>query len=401
MWTVFKLANFLWLMTTTYMWLTTYLPFNLVGFLINVVMMVCLGFLPIKLEFGKSIAKIMLAMSAFLIWIVCCSDIGVGIFNFVCLLPVVWLVLLPKNYQKDLLAFVTKWYAIMLAIGLVEYFLVLAGAISPFGSFKYGDYSGFDNYGFYIRNTFDFKILLDRFNAFFLEPGHQALTSTFLLIANSFRFKKNPYLIILLLGVIFSFSLAGYLLAAVAAVLFFVKNLKGVLIGVAVVASFTIISLTYNNGENALNELIVSRLEYDKQKGVEGNNRFTSSTDYVYDRACKKGLSWVGVQSRYNMDMVAGAGFKIYVIHYGWIGVILAALFYLALIPKNANKKYTATFLIVLTLCFIQRSYPTWYSWLLPYILGIYINADSDNTRENDMEESEDDPDLDKNLIAE
>lgn len=381
MWSVFKIANFIWLMSSTYMWMTTFISLTPIVFICNILMIVSLGFLPIKVEFGKSIGRILLAICALVIWSVLTDGYVMGIFTFMCYIPVVWLIMLPKEYMRDLLDFTTKWYAIMLAIGLVEYFILLFASLPSIGGFEYPGYEPFVNYGFYLKTTFDYGTF-ERFNGFLLEPGHQALLSTFLLIANSFKLKGKPFNCILLAGVIFSFSLAGYMLAAVAWSFFFVKNMKRALFVVALVAALVAISLSWNYGDNTLNELIISRLEYDEEKGIKGNNRYFNNTDFVFERANKDGRAFLGVQNKVNMELVGGAGFKIYVIKYGWLGVILAGLFYLSVIPAGANRKYTATFFIVLALCFMQRAYPAWYSWLLPYILGIYIHRNEDEVIE-------------------
>lgn len=373
MWTVFKIANFIWLMSSTYMWLTTFISLTPIVFVCNVLMIVSLSFLPIRIEFGKSIGRILLAICAIVMWSVWTDGYVMGIFSFMCYIPVIWLIMLPQDYMKDLLGSTTKWYAIMLAIGLVEYFILLFASLPSLGGFVHENYEPFVNYGFYIKTTFDYGTF-ERFNAFFLEPGHQALLSSFLLIANSFRLKNSPYNVILLTGVIFSFSLAGYMLTAVAWSFFFVKNVKRALLVVSIITAFVAISLSWNYGDNTLNELIVSRLEYDEDKGIKGNNRYYNNTDFVFERANREGGTFLGVQNKVNMELVGGAGFKIFVIKYGWLGVILVFLFYLSLIPASADRKYTAAFVAVLALCFMQRAYPSWYSWLFPYVLGIYIH---------------------------
>lgn len=335
--------------------------------------MVCIGMLPIEIKFDRLIGRVLLAILALVLWSIRCDGYVMGIYTFMTYLPVIMLIMLPTDYKKDLLQFITKWYSIMLGIGLLEYFVTLFAGLPSIGKFIHPTYKPYVNYIFYIKTTYDYGTF-ERFNAFFLEPGHQALLSTFLIIANSFKFKKNPYCIVLLLGVLFSFSLAGYLLLFTAWALFWIKNLtRAIIVGIAM-TGFIIFAINWNLGNNAVNELIISRLEYDEEKGIKGNNRYYNDTDFIFQKAQKSGRSVTGIKDYVNMKLINGAGFKIYVISYGWIGVILAALFYLSVIPSRCNVRYTSIFLIVLALCFTQRSYPGWYSWLLPYVLGIYIN---------------------------
>lgn len=386
MWLLFKIANFVWLLSSTYMWFTTFFSLTFLVVLSNATIMICMGFLPVKIRFDKTIGRILLAICGLVIWSVWCDGFVMGIFTFLSYLPVVFLVMLPRDLQEDLLHSITKWYAIMIGLGLVEYFITLVASMPSLGQFDYPGYKPYINYGFYIKTTYDYGTF-ERFNAFFLEPGHQALTSTFLMMANSFRFKRNPYLFILAAGVVFSFSLAGYLLTTVAFTLLMINSVKrAVITGVAITGAIIAI-LGWNGGDNSLNELIVSRLEYDEEKGIKGNNRFTSDTDFIFEKGQKTGATLTGMQDTVNVKLATGAGFKIYVIKYGWIGAILAALFYLSVIPPRCNVRYSIAFFAVITLCFMQRSYPAWYSWLFPYVLGIYINRKPELPIEEEGEE--------------
>lgn len=385
MWIFFKILNFVWLLTSTYAWFTTFVPMIPLILVINILMIICMGFLPAKVEFGKQTGLMMLALCGIVLWTIWCDGYMGGVFSSLCYMPVFYLMMLPKSYLQDLLDSNTKWYSVILFFGLLEYFLTLVGSLPTLGRFVYTGYEPYTNYGFYIKTTYDYGTF-ERFNGIFLEPGHQALLSTFLMLANSFRFRQKPYLFVLLLAVIFSFSLAAYLLLIFAVSLFLINNMLRAIIAVAAVAGFVTLSLTLNGGDNTMNELIVSRLEYDESKGIKGNNRFADYTEYAYEKSVKTGDMWYGIKDDINIELVAGAGFKIYVIKYGWIGVILAALFYLSIIPKGANIRYTLTFVAVLTLCFAQRSYPMWYSWLFPYVTGIYIHRKvSDEEDKPDM----------------
>lgn len=377
MWTLFKIINFIWLLSSSYAWFTTSISLMQLLVVVNVIMMICLSFLDIEIKFNKSIGRIFIAILGLVIWSTWSEGFLMGIYTFLAYLPVVMLIVLPTENKIDLLQFVTKWYALMLALGLLAYFATLFVHIPSFGRFVYPSYEPFDNYIFFIKTTWENDVFT-RFNAFFLEPGHQALASTFLIMANAFEFKRNPYCIILLIGLIFSFSLAGYLLFFTGGILFWIKDIRKAILGVALLAGVVVFAINWNFGNNIVNELIISRLEYDEEKGIKGNNRYFNDTDFIFERAQKTGDSLIGVRDKVNMELVGGAGFKIYVIKNGWIGVILVLLLYLSVIPKDFSPRYTAIFLIVLSLCFIQRSYPTWYSWLLPYVLGIYIHKKND-----------------------
>ncbi len=372
MWNLFKLTNLFWLLSSTYIWITAIFNQGPILIGVNMVMAICLSLMPIKFKFDALIGRVILAIIAIGLWFLWIDGAVMGLVTILMFMPVVWLLQLPFEYKVDLLKFTTKWYAILLIPAIFIYWTALFIKLPSFGKFVHPNYVPYTNYLFYIKTTWDSGMLV-RFNAFFLEPGHLALLSTFMLMANRFRFKECPWLWVLLLSIIFSFSLAGYLLAAAGFILLKVNTiLKALIVGTlgAVMVAFAI---SWSGGNNALNDLIISRLEKDESNGIKGNNRFEKSTDYAFAKAVKHHDLWQGVKNKTNIDTIEGAGYKIFIIYYGLIGVILALLVYLSLIPSHPDHRYTISFLIILALCFMQRAYPAWYSWLFPYVIGIYL----------------------------
>lgn len=358
--------------------MTTYIPMYPMLFVANVLMVFGLGFLPIKIEFTKKTGWVALAIIVISLWECWCGGYMIGLYTMLSYLPAIYLILLPASYLKDLLGFATKWFAILLIPALLIYWALLFVPLPSLGKFIHPVYVPFDNYLFYIKTTWDNGIFT-RFNAFLLEPGHLALLSAFLIIANRYRFKECKWLIVLAISIIFSFSLAGYLLTFLGFILLKINSIGKALMVIALTLVVVVGLKTYLGDDSSLNKLILERMERDESQGIKGNNRFSGNTDFVFGRALKSGDAWIGVSDKVNMDLISGAGYKIYVIHYGFIGVILALMLYLSLIPPRPDVRFTAAFLIVLILCFLQRSYPGWYSWLFPYITGIYV-AKADKT---------------------
>lgn len=372
MWNIFKLINLFWLLTSTYIWVTALFNQGPILIVVNLLMMLCLTMMPIKISFDMKSGMTFAAMLLIGLWSLWIDGPVMGLTTFLMFLPVMWLLQLPLEYKVDLLEFTTKWYAILLIPSIITYWLSLFISLPSIGLFSHPNYPPFTNHVFFIKTTYDYGTFM-RFNAFFLEPGHQALLSTFMMIANRFQFRKCPWLWVLLVCTVFSFSLAGYLLLALGYLLLQINTpIKAILAGVLGAAAITVV-LTWGRGENAFNELIITRLEQDESKGIKGNNRVDKTTDFLFAKMMKTSDKWMGVKGKTNMDMVMGAGFKIYIINYGLIGTLLALLFYLAVIPPHPNYRYTIAFLMVLILCFMQRAYPGWYSWLFPYVTGIYI----------------------------
>ena len=382
MWTLFKIINIWWLLASTYMWMMTLLPMPLLLVAANAGMLICFNFLPVKFNFNAKTGWVILAILLLTIWSVYIDGWINGMMTFLMYSPVLFLIQLPYEYQKDLLKFVTKWYAILLIPGLLLYWILLFTSFPPFGTFVHPNYEPYLNYIFYLKTTFTLEGFY-RFNAFFLEPGHQAILSSFLMMANRYDFKRCPWLIVLAIAVLFSLSLAGYLLSFIGFILLKVNNLTKTLVAIGAVLAIVIGSMVMGGEDSALNSLIIKRLEYDKQEGIKGNNRFFNNTDFVYKRTVGTKYFWIGVKSKANMELISGAGYKIYILNYGMGGILFVILFYLLVIPTHPAKRYTFGFLTILTLCFMQRAYPFWYSWLFPYVVGIYI-AKGDKSLEED-----------------
>lgn len=377
MWTLFKLTNLICVLVSSYIWFTSLLPIGPVMLALNVVMIICLSFLPIQVKFDGHTGRILLALLALVVWTLYNETAVMGMVMICLYLPVLYLIFLPREYQADLLQFVTKWIAIPLIPALLIYWVTLFIPLPGVGRFIHPTYEPFINYIFYVKTTYDYG-WFERFNAFFLEPGHLAMVCVFLSMANKYDFKKNPWLWVLSIAVIFSFSLAGYILSFIGFSLMKVNSLwKALGLGAAVVV-FVLAVQNFSGGDNAVNQLILDRLEYDESKGIKGNNRFFNNTDFEYEKALKSGDYWIGVSKKANMSLIGGAGYKIYILKHGLIGVFLALAFYIALIPSHPNWRYTLSFLFLISLCFVQNSYPGWYSWLLPYVLGLNLNKKSD-----------------------
>lgn len=372
MWTIFKLTNLFCILVTAYIWFTSTLPIGPLLLILNVVMLISLTFLPIQFKFNKQMGRILFSLLLLVLWTIYNTSAAMGLVSAIMYLPVFYLLLLPRDYQADLLQFVTKWFAILLIPSLLIYWAALLIPLPSFGKFIHPTYVPFTNYLFYIKTTWDSGFIV-RFNAFFLEPGHLAMPCVFLMMANRFDFKKNPWLIVLLISVIFSFSLAGYVLTFIGFSLLKVNTIgKGIAVLVFVIG-FILIVQNLSGGDNSVNQLIVERLQYDESKGIKGNNRYFNNTDFEYDKALKSGDYWIGVSHKANMKLIGGAGIKIYILKFGLIGVILVTLLYLSMIPPHPNIHYTLSFLFIVALCFVQNAYPGWYSWLLPYVLGLNL----------------------------
>lgn len=299
---------------------------------------------------------------------ICLAWLGISIFQ------------LKDGYKKKLIEDFTKWFAVLNGISLICF---LCSSVIPFPLWNYlsetGYRWGFWNYGLFVKP--ELTDLFLRFQGPFMEPGHLGIACVFLMYANHLNFKRNYYMWTLLVVCIFTFSLATYVLLAIA----FILNMR-IKVSYITVASLALlipyiyITQIWDNGKNPVNLLIFSRLEYDSDKGISGNNRFTVDTDARFEEWIKSGNLIIGkgvvFYSNEKADnKLGGAGYKIYMIQFGIIGTVLIFWLYWAMALYNENRRYAVIFFVIFALCFLQRTYPFWMSWFIPYSCSMTRSA--------------------------
>lgn len=330
----------------------------------------------IKITKDTNFIKILFVLVVLGIWTVLTKGVAEARSIVVSYAPVFFLYYLPKRSKRLVLEFITKWFGVITGIGIVVFLLVLSIDLPPLYDYTIPNnnfYASYSNYIFFVRsNTFvDFY----RFNGIFREPGHLSILIAFLIYANRYEYKGNRYLIILTIALILTFSLAGWVLYVIGLIVININRLKTFVICISILASFFYISILYNDGDNVVNNLIISRFEYDEKKGIVGNNRFYGRTDTVFNQMLDTGEILIGTPEGVTRTATEGAGYKIYFINFGLISAILVALLYIELIPPKCNRIYALGFFMLIVLCFMQRAYPSWISWYLPYVIGIGLTV--------------------------
>ena len=342
----------------------------------------------IKLSFSK---KILISLFCFFLayWHVSNYTIF-SIVGCLFMLYPVWVLCSDKYNSKDHLDFVAKSLSILIVLGILQYFFLQYYSL-PSVVIQYGhkeSYSFF-NYGFNIVNIRVLYESFSRFNSVFLEPGYMSALLCFMLYALNYDFHKR-YIRILVYGLILSFSLAGYILFAVGFFFSQMQKKKAILFRILCVISFVcafaFVGENYNQGKNLVNERILTRLKYDEEKGLSGNNRTSDMTrEYLLQGFFNGDVLWGLGQERvqsinkspdsneiFSHDKINGTGFEYYIVVYGLIPVFFYFLFYVYLGRYlTNNKKYAKGFIVMILLCFMQSSYPSSASWIYPFILGL------------------------------
>ena len=238
-----------------------------------------------------------------------------------------------------------------------------------------------------------------RFCSIFLEPGYIGTLLSFLLYVGKFDFKKR-YNLILLVALVLTLSLAGFVVSAMGWVFIKLqegKSIKRLFYILAVLGSIYWGGISYNGGRNVLNEKILSRLQYDEDKGISGNNRTSHLADAYFEQYTNNGQILFGVGNQtirkinggsakgasFN-DQIRGAGYKIFFMRNGIVQALIILIGYMYIMRKS-NRKYSVCFLLLIIITFIQASYPLSSSWLIPFVFGCLLNKKKYENRNTDI----------------
>ena len=296
----------------------------------------------------------------------------------------VLLLKLPKSDRMFILDVVVWTFGVILAISLICYLLFIPLNLPSYGMVTHRGDKELINYGFMLLHPYD-----SRYMSLFLEPGHVAMFACFILYACEYNFRKVKTWIILV-PLAFTLSLAGYVIGILGYLIYKVSALQTQYIR-KIVPYFIFVTVlwvgasNYNGGDNIINELIISRLEYDEDLGVKGNDRFHGDTNKMFIKGFADGSIIAGVgdamyQKNVRLGLYGGAGYKLYFLSRGIIGVVIIFLLYWCIAIRGENKRYMMGLLLIFALTFLQRAYPHWPSWLILFVLSTSIRPQTNQS---------------------
>ena len=296
-------------------------------------------------------------------------------------------ILLSIDEMKYLLKALTVCFVVILVVSIPAWILYLLGVPLPHTGPHYHE-NGFHVYYNYFFFTTSAKVTssdYSRFSSVFLEPGQMATPCMFLFHINTkegrfFRFEN----IVMLVAVVMSFSLIAYGLLIVSLV---ANQIRGVRHnnGIAILTIIILAGLTIyfvNHEENAVNELILSRLEFNEEEGtISGYNRTTEDFDIRFDNMMNTSNKYFGIHDEENLDWITNtSGYKKFIVLHGIVGLTLLMLLMLILLWDNFNGA-SLVFIIMVVVAFFVRNLLTSTLWLSITIIGMYILGRSQNTK--------------------
>lgn len=283
------------------------------------------------------------------------------------------LLILGQEVGIYIIRLITKLFGIVTIISLTGWILFLLGIPLPNNYIVDTEFGyTFNNYYIFLHNQ---SLLIPRFCSVFLEPGYYGQLAALILFANKMRF-NNKYTIAIAVGVLFSLSLAGYVLVGIGLIFtYFKKKLYLPFIILLFIGYCSIEFIKkYNGGDNPINILILSRLEFEDGEMV-GYNRSGEDFDlYMKTKFLQDGNALFGLGSSFEkMQWDHGvAGYKVYIAQNGYLGLLLAIIAYWLTIKRNrrATKDMKLFFLLIMIL-YWQAAYPFWFCYFALFVTGL------------------------------
>ena len=315
-----------------------------------------------------------------------------GIIGDIFMLPV-FLSLFTLN-KEDLVRLgdmLSKVMGVLLLLSMLAYFFYILGFSLPHFhiAFPYGDYT-YENYFFFLIDDRSAGIDIPRFHSIFLEPSHMSMACVALLLTQIGRWKKW-YNFSILVAIVISFSLAGYIFLVV---LYFASSwlrgksiVKKVVLFASGLALIVILSLLYNGGDNMVNQLILQRLEVNEDGKLAGDNRVTGMFDSVYKEFShsEKLLYGEGGIKMAKYADGGNAGYKVFLYTYGLISLFFIIMFFFAICCTSSLMRQKITMLIVSFISFIPHGYPLIFYFFIP--LYILLFTDFRHNQEGSLQE--------------
>jgi len=266
-----------------------------------------------------------------------------------------------------------KIYAFLIFLGIPFWFLDNIFNVLPSFTYIAEDIGViFNNYFFFLSSVNSDGFY--RYMSIFLEPGHLGMISSMLLYASQFEFKKNEVKI-LAISVIISFSAAAYALTFLGYIFFTVvqgnlktlRNLFGRIFFIAI-GSIVLVGAVNFYQEGIIFEKLLEVFVFSENFM---DSRLSSDFKRYYDSSSYEDLLY-GIGNAEYMEILqkgGSAGWKVFVVKYGFIGMFLLSGFYLAL-TLHYNSKHVFFLLLIFIASFTQRAYAMWEIQIFIFVCG-------------------------------
>lgn len=307
-----------------------------------------------------------------------------------CPLSFLVILLLDRKSKLKLLDVWTSLFAVILFVSLIAWLFAMSGVLPSYETIHFGNDISYVYQNHILclvnMNLHNFDVI--RYGSIFLEPGHVSMIGAYTLYANRFDFKKKTTWVILIASLA-TFSLAGYVLIIIGYLMMslqnysFQKSIKGIILSCAMLGAAYFVTISYNNGDNLVNTLILKRTEYDSEKGFVGNNRVYLDTEMTFDKFMNStevvtGYDFDTYQKYLKNGTIAGAGYKMYLMEKGILGTLIVFFIYVFILKRSVDKRFVFWFFLLYVISFWQRAWPTSYIWLFLFVFATAVQKPSE-----------------------
>jgi hypothetical protein len=320
-----------------------------------------------KIMKRNNIPFIFFILLSIYIYILNAPDIGT-MFSQTCtkIIPMCLFIQFRNHEKKLFIDGFTTLFSVILLVSLVSFILFHLGFPLSYSRISHSDahYSEFYNYYTFIIDGH--LGIFTRFRSVFTEPGHVGMFAALLIYVNNFRMSIWKF-VALIVSIIWSFSLAAYILLVFGFVLYWMLNSRNkvylLLIPITILFAYFAVTVYYrNNSDSLISELIISRMKITEDGNMEGNNRHTKEFLTYYDNfeETSNYITGLGSAKYAQLPFLSGnASYKNYVLEHGIIGIFLLISFGLSCLRVYPSVQYFGLFLLYFA-AFLQRPYALW-----------------------------------------
>lgn len=212
---------------------------------------------------------------------------------------------------------------------------------------------------------------LPRLCGIFNEPGGLG-TVCALLFAATYRYSKLYERIILLLAIVLSFSVAGFLLVFVFYALIYIKKGWKYFVPLGLLVAFVLIAPSIDWGDEFVNNF-VARFEI-TDEGIAGDDRVKPEFEKLYNEVWNSSDVFFGRGATYGNDM-GTSSYKNLLIQYGVIGFGIYFILWLIAMLSTAKKNRDCLILLLLFIVSLyQRPVPITSSYGYVLLIGGFLS---------------------------
>ena len=315
--------------------------------------------------FNRILLYPMLFANHLLLFIVCVLFFvvfgGMGEFRLssvVTLLTFFLLFFISEDEKIKTLKLITNILAVVILVSLTAWLTnKYIFKLPMYGYLEYGKGKGdagdiLLNYILFIDYSSD---TVSRFYSVFDEPGVLGTLSAFILFANKYNFRKRNNIIILI-GGLFTFSLAFILISMIGMMILNVKRGLAILkaaLGLVILLGLTFLVL---KEDETFNAVVVDRIVNIGEFGVD--SRTSEGLNYFFNNFISSSDFYLGLGTDFfnqNPTLLEGQGYKIFVIEYGLAGIVILFFMYKSFFKQNYILGYSC--LAIFFLSFLQRPF--------------------------------------------